>query len=228
METKDKLWYLEHFDILQRMKKDDIMNMEKSMIMRKIGKDTLLHFPEMKGRYVYFLKEGMVKISSQNGGGKELIKYIIRPGYIFGEMSLLENTEDQNDYAVAMEDCVVCFMDVDNLKSMMQMNADLNLRIRKLIGLRIKKIENRLSSMVFKDASTRIFDFLKEFAQEFGHKIGDSYQTKFFITHDDIAKLTATSRQTVATNMNRFREQGLIDYDTRQLKVFNKLQSIGN
>jgi len=228
MEAKDKLWYLEHFDLLQRLKKDDIINMEKAMVMRMIGKNTLLHFPEMKSRYVYFLKEGMVKISSMGPEGKELTKYIIRPGQLFGEMSLLENAEDSNDYAIAMEDCVVCFMEAEQLKSMMQMNADLNMRIRKLIGLRIKKIENRLSSLVFKDAPTRILDFLKEFAREFGVMKEDGIHVKFFLTHDDIAKLTATTRQTVATVMGKLREQGVLDYNTRQLILFNTPRSIGN
>jgi CRP/FNR family transcriptional regulator, cyclic AMP receptor protein len=227
MEARDKLWYLEHFDILQRLKKDDIVNMEKAMVMRKLGKNTLLHFPEMKSKYVYFLKEGMVKISNQNQDGKELIKYIIKPGQIFGEMSLLENTEDSNDYAIAIEDCIVCFMDVEQLKSMMQMNADLNLRIRKLIGLRIKKIENRISSMVFKDAPTRIMDFLHEFAGDFGYQVENGVSVKFFLTHEDIAKLTATTRQTVATVMAKARERGLIDYNTRQLTIFKVPRAIG-
>jgi CRP/FNR family cyclic AMP-dependent transcriptional regulator len=220
MEAKDKLWYLEHFDLLQRLKKDDIINMEKNMVMRTVNKDTMLHFPEMKGRHVYFLKEGMVKISTIDEDGKELLKYIIRPGYIFGEMALLDGNEDENDFAVAMENCVVCFMDVENLKGMMQMNAELNTRIRKLIGLRIKRIENRLSAMVFKDAATRIYDFLNEFAREHGTEEANGYNSKLFLTHDDIAKLTATTRQTVSTTMNKLREQGKISYDQKYLKVF--------
>jgi CRP/FNR family transcriptional regulator, cyclic AMP receptor protein len=220
MDTKDKLWYLEHFDILQRLKKNDIVNMEKAMVMRTIGKNTMLHFPEMKNKYVYFLKEGIVKISSQNEDGQELIKHIIKPGFIFGEMALLENTEDENDYAVTLEDSIVCFMDVENLKAMMQMNTDLNISIRKLIGLRIKKVENRLSSMVFKDAATRIYDFLKEFAQEYGRNEKDGCTAKLFLTHDDIAKLTATTRQTVSTAMNKLRQHGKISYTPKKITVF--------
>lgn len=221
MEVKDKVWYLEQFDILQRLRKDDIMNMEKAMIMRTINKNTMLHFPEMKSRYVYFLKEGIVKIATLDDKGKELTKYLIKPGCIFGEMALLETQESPDDYAIAVEDCIVCFMDVENLKAMMQMNTDLNLRIRKLIGLRIKKIENRLTALVFKDAPARVYDFLKEFATEFGHDSIGNYSAKLFLTHEDIARLTATSRQTVSSVMAKLREEGKIDYDNRTLKVFN-------
>lgn len=220
MESKDKVWYLERFDILQRMKKDDMMNMEKAMQMRKLNKDTILHFPEMKDRYIYFLKEGHIKISSLGPDGREMIKYIIKPGNIFGEMALLENQENAEDYAIAMEECVVCFMDVVTMKGLMEINAELNLRIRKLIGLRIRKVENRLSSLFFKDAPDRIFEFLKEFTEEFGSPVPNGYKAKFFLTHEDISRLTATARQTVSKIMARLREEGKIDYDNRYLLVY--------
>jgi CRP/FNR family transcriptional regulator, cyclic AMP receptor protein len=228
MEAKEKLWYLEQFDLLQKMKKDDIINMEKSMVMRKINKDTLLHFPDMQGRHVYFLKEGTVKIATLNPDGKELIKYLIRPGFIFGELALLESQEHEDDYAVALEDCIICFMDVDKLKQMMQMNEDLNLKIRKLVGIRIKKVESRLSSMFFKTAPERIYDFLLEFAKEFGRHVKDGYEAKLFLKQDDIAKLTAASRQTVATTMNELREKGIIIYKGRYLKVLHQSTQITN
>jgi CRP/FNR family transcriptional regulator, cyclic AMP receptor protein len=119
-----------------------------------------------------------------------------------------------------LDDCVVCFMDVDHLKAMMNANPELNLRIRKIIGWRIKKLENRLYNMVFKDAPTRVHEYLQDFAQEFGIRNGDHYRVNLFLTQDDIAKLTATTRQTVATVMNRLREEGRIQYTQRTLKVF--------
>jgi CRP/FNR family transcriptional regulator, cyclic AMP receptor protein len=202
------------------MKKDDLLYLEKAMMMRRLDKDTILHFPDLKGKHVYFLKEGTVKISTHTADGRELIKYIVRPGHLFGEMVLLDGTENDQDHAVALNDCVVCFMDVDHLKAMMNANPELNLRIRKLIGWRIRKLENRLYNMVFKDAPTRVHQYLQDFAQEFGIRNGDHYRVNLILTQDDIAKLTATTRQTVATVMNRLREEGRIQYNQRTLKVF--------
>lgn len=219
MDTKDKVWYLEHFDLLQKLKKDDIINMEKSMVMRNLSRNTILHFPDMKGRYVYFLKEGVVKIAAIDDNGNEFIKYLIKPGCIFGELSLMENQESEDDYAIAMEDCIVCFMDVETLKSMMQMNNDLNIRIRKFIGLRLKKIENRLTSLVFKDVKTRVYDFLKEFVHDFGKEENGVITAKLFLTHEDIAKLAATTRQTASTVMGKLREEGKINYNQQFISV---------
>lgn len=220
MSDKAKLWYLEHFDVLQKLSKDDLVNMEKAMVMKSLTKDTLLSFPEMRGSYVYFLKTGAVKIASMDDEGREFIKYLVKPGYLFGELALLESSEHPDDYAIAAEDCIVCFMEAEKMKQMMMALPEFNLRVRKMIGLRIKKVENRMRDMIFKDAKTRIKEFLLEFVKEFGNEINGGYKVKNFLTHDDIAKLTATSRQTVTSVLNVLRQQNQIAYNEKELQIF--------
>lgn len=220
MNDKAKLWYLEHFDVLQKLSKDDLVNMEKAMVMKSLSKDTMLSFPEMRNSYVYFLKQGVVKIASIDDEGREMIKYLVKPGYLFGELALLESNEHPDDYAIAAEDCIVCFMEAEKMKQMMLALPEFNLRVRKMIGLRIRKVENRMRDMIFKDAKTRIAEFLIEFVKEFGKEENGGYRVKNFLTHDDIAKLTATSRQTVTSVLNILRQQNLIAYNEKELQVF--------
>jgi CRP/FNR family cyclic AMP-dependent transcriptional regulator len=208
-----KFWYLEKFDFTQKLCKEEKIHLEKAMIMKNVNKDTFLHFPEMKEDYIYFLKEGFVKIVHINESGEEQIKYVLTPGNIFGELSLLDNREDPNDYAVAIDNCVICFMKVTELKAMMEKNNDLAIRINKLVGLRIKRIERKLENLIFKDAKTRIIEFLIELAQEFGKQEGNIVSLRSFLSHEEIAKITTTSRQTVTTVLNELKVKGLISYN---------------
>lgn len=214
-----KYWYLEKFDFTQKLCKEERLHMEKSMVMKRVDKNTMLHFPEMKEKFVYFLKEGLVKIVHYNEDGRETIKYLVSPGNIFGELALLDNDENSNDYAIALNDCCICFMDVDHLNMMMQENQDLSISIRKLIGLRLKKLENRLESLIFKDSQTRIVEFLAELFKEFGKDEGDGLKIKNFLTHDEIAKLTASSRQTVTSVFNNLRSKGIISYSSKYIEL---------
>lgn len=218
MEKLDKFWYLEKFELTQKLKKDEMINMEKTMLMKKIDKNTFLHFPEMKDGHVYFLKEGMVKIVHTHEDGQEQIKYVLTPGNIFGELAMMNNTEDENDFAVAMDDCIICFMKVDDLKMMMEMNKDLSIRINKLIGFRIKRIERKLESLIFKDARTRIIEFLIELANEFGKQEGSKIIIKNFLSHEEIAKITTTSRQTVTSVLNELKNKGALSYNTKKME----------
>ena len=76
--------------------------------------------------------------------------------------------------------------------------------------------------MSFKNKEQRIIALIKELAQEHGHIIaGDPHyrEIRLGLTHADIAKLSATSRQSVCTIMNDLEKQGLIKYNRRSISI---------
>lgn len=214
MSTPSKIWYLEQFNMMKKLRKEDILHMQQSMVMKHFDKDTLLFFPEKKYNHIYFLKKGVVKIVHYLDDGRENVKSIIGPGSLFGELALVSG-ESPEDCAIALEDCVICFIDVPSMQQMMNENDNLKTEIYKIMGLRIKKLERRLEAIIFKDSKTRIIEFLEEFLQEYGQETSGKWQARNFLTHADIAKLTATSRQTVTTVFNDLRNKGFIDYDKK-------------
>ena len=80
-------------------------------------------------------------------------------------------------------------------------------------------MERKIESLVFKDARSRIVEFLHDMAVEKGQKVGFEMMIKNHLTHKDIASLTGTSRQTVTTVMNELREQNLINFDRRRILI---------
>jgi len=218
MNHQSNVWW-EHFDPFRKLTEEELRSIEKSMFMRVLKKGTILRFPEMMNKYVYFLKEGIVKIAATDEEGNEIIKYLVKPGNLFGLMPLLDEQESPSDYAIAQEDSMVYFIDVESLKHWMNVHQDLRTNVYKQIGTRIKKVENRLLSMIFKEARVRINNFVIELAKEFGTIHDDYYTVKNFLTHDDIAKLTATSRQTVNSILNELRDQQLIEYNNEVIRI---------
>ena len=189
------------------------------MLVRVLKKNSILRFPEMQNKYVYLLKEGFVKIAVTNEEGKEVIKYLVKPGDLFGEIALLGMPESNEDYAMALENSVVYFADVEQVKRWMHEYAELRINIYKQLGERIRKAEDRFLSFIFKDAHARISSFLSELASEFGKLTKEGYEIKNFLTHDDIAKLTDTSRQTVSSTLNELRDQNLIEYNNEVIQI---------
>ena len=97
-----------------------------------------------------------VKIGSYSNDGKEIIKAILKPGEIFGEMAIV-GQEKRRDFAQALtNDVRFCAIGVDEMKEILMSNPQLNFEVTKTIGERIQKVERRLESLVFKDARQRI------------------------------------------------------------------------
>jgi CRP-like cAMP-binding protein len=79
-----------------------------------------------------------------------------------------------------------------------------------------------LESLVFKDSRTRIVEFLVDLANRKGERVGFETVVRKFLTHQEIANLTATSRQTVTTVLNDLRSKELIKFDRRRLLIRDK------
>ena len=205
---------------------DELKKIEKMTSMRTIKKGEFIYFPDTPSTSVFFLKKGRVKILSYTDDGKEIIKKILWPGDIFGELGLMDE-EKRSDFSEAMDDNVlICAMDKSDMMKMMGTNDKLNIKVMKLIGLRLRKMERRVMSLVGKSARTRLVEFICELAEERGKKVGDEILVKHHLTHQDIASLNAISRQKTTSILNDLREQNLINFDRNSILVRNlkKLQ----
>ncbi len=219
MSSKSKLWHLENFNLFKGLTKEQFDEMAYKTKMSSATKNQYVYFPEEPSTSIFLLKSGRIKIGTYSEGGKEIIKTILQPGDIFGELSLTDEGK-RTDFAQAMEDDVlICAMSKDYMEKLMSENPKLSMQITKLIGFRLKKMERRLSDLIFKNGRTRIIDFIKELAQERGQKVGTEVLIKHNLTHQDIANLTATSRQTVTTILNELIQSNLIYQERKKLLV---------
>ena len=219
MATETKLWHLENFNLFKTLNAFEKVKMSTKVKHNKMKKNEYIYFPEDPSSSIFFLKKGRVKIGTYSDTGKEIIKAILNPGEVFGELSLV-GEEKRNDFAIALDnDLVVCSLGMKDMEEMIEKNPLIGLKVTKLIGFRLQKIERRLESLIFKDARTRIVDFIRELGHEKGKAIGHEILVKHNLTHLDMANLTATSRQTVTTVLNELKEQNLIHLERNKFLI---------
>ncbi len=218
--TNTKLWYLENFNLFKGMKPDEMKRVEKMTRMQTIQKGQFIYYPETPSSSVFFLKKGRVKIVSYTEDGKEIIKKILWPGDIFGELGLIDGDSKRSDFSQAMDDDVlICAMGKDEMIQMMSMNPKLNLKVMKIIGLRLRRVERRVEALIGKSARTRLIEFIKELAEERGKKVGTEILIKHHLTHQDIASLNAVSRQKTTAILNELRDENLITFDRNSFLI---------
>ena len=86
----------------------------------------------------------------------------------------------------------------------------------------MRKYTERIEELVFKNAEQRVVSFLLSLANENGKQIGDEIFVKPFLKHQDIAELTACSRQTVNSVLTGLREKKVINFDRKKLIIHDK------
>lgn len=219
MADSTNLWYFEDVDLFNILCPHKTVNMQDKHEFSTYKKNQFIYFPDEQAKYIYMIAEGRVKIGHYSEEGKEIVKAILGAGEIFGELALT-GEERRADFAQAMdENTNVCPVSIDEMRGLMADNKELSFKIYKLIGLRIRKLERKIESLVFKDARTRIIEFLKDAAAWKGKKVGFETMIPTKLTHKDIASLTGTSRQTVTTILNELKEANLINFDRRKILI---------
>lgn len=229
MADKTKLWYLENFNLFKDLNEDNMMKLNNISSMKEIEKDQPIYFADEPSKAIFFLKKGRVKIVKYSNAGKENILALINPGEIFGEMAYLEE-EQRTDYAVTIEPSLICAINKNELADFINKNPSLNLKMTKLIGLKLRSYSERIEDLVFKDANQRIISFILRLAEKNGKELGGQIFIKPFLKHQDIGEITASSRQTVNYLLSDLRERGIINFDRKKLIILmpNELKKLSN
>lgn len=217
--SHSKLWFLEQINLLKGLDAVMMQKMAGMITDSKSDKGQYIYFPEDPSRSVFFLKQGRVKLGTYSDDGKEIIKTILYPGEVFGEMAVV-GQEKRKDFAISLDDdVIICTMKVEDLQTMMAMHPGLNMEMTRTIGERLMSVERKMEALIFKDARTRIIDLIKEMALAHGQKVGLETLLKHELTHQDLANLTATSRQTVTITLNELKDQDLVYMERGKLLI---------
>lgn len=220
MPDKSKLWYLENFNLFSSLNKDKMMELNRLISDREIKGAEPIYFANEPSQTIFFLKTGRVKISKYFSDGSEKIIAIINPGEIFGEMAYLDENQ-RTDYAVTVEPSLICAINKNDLSSFIEKNPELNLKLTKILGLKLKSFSERIEDLIFKDANQRIASFILRYAEKNGKIIGNQVFIKPFLKHQNIGELTACSRQTVNYFLTNLRNKKIIDFDRSKLIINN-------
>lgn len=195
-----------------------MMRMCEILEMDNIDKGKVIQLYNEDKKNIFFLKKGTVKIVDTS---TDNVKYIVKKGNIFGELALYTEQSETNEIAVALEDCIVCYIESERMERIMEKHKSLKNGVLKIYGLRIKKLERRLQDLIYKDSATRIKEFVNDYILEFGETQNERVVAKNLLTHKDIAHLTNTSRQTVSNILSTMRKKGIIDYNVQYISIPN-------
>jgi CRP-like cAMP-binding protein len=218
MNNSSALWYFESVNLYQILCPHKVKTMADKHTYNHYKKDQYIYFPEEAATHIYMIVSGHVRIGHYQEDGKEVISAILTTGEIFGELAMA-GEEKRKDFAQAMEATIICPLSITELAELMKENRELSFKILKLIGLRLMKLERKLELLVFKDARTRVIEFLKDAAAWKGKKVGFETMIPTRLTHKDIAALTGTSRQTVTTILNELKDKNLINFDRKKILI---------
>lgn len=216
MDTKFDLSLLETSPLFAVLSPEDRLLLQRNALVSSCGKHQVLYKPGQSANKVYMLLKGGVKIA-MHAEKKDIIKYVVRPGNLFGESCLTGDTL-RRDFAYAMDDQVeVLEFDLNAVLNVMRNNFAFAQALLHFLGERLRYTENQLENVVLKDSKSRILDFLHQMGLEQGKRVGFETLVKHNMTHQDIADLTGTSRQMVTAVLNQLKRSNILHFNRKKI-----------
>lgn len=206
-----KLRYLSEIDIFKDLSPEDMNWMESITTMTTCEKGRVFYTPDESGEVLFLLKRGRVQLYRISPEGKKLVIATLGPGSIFGEMALLGQGM-YNTFAEALEDCTLCVMSRYDLERVLLNKPRVGLRILEALGQRLREAEARLEDIAFKNIPARLASLLLRLYEEHGPTI-EGY------THQDLAEMIGTYRETTTQVLNEFKREGLLSIGRKRLEL---------
>ncbi|MFQ5779482.1 MAG: Crp/Fnr family transcriptional regulator [Nitrospiria bacterium] len=214
--VKSKIWYLKKIRLFEEMTSEEMGELDRVTRMESVKKKTPIFFPGDPSQQVYLLKEGRVKISRVSEDGREVTIALLEPGEIFGVLEILDDSP-RDTLAEALDDSQICIVNKGLFLSMVRKKPEFSFRLTKLIGSRLKQIESRVEDLVFRDVPARLAHLLLELSKDYGTTAPEGIHLEIKITHQEIANLIGSIRETVSAALGDFKREEWVAFEGRQI-----------
>ena len=210
---EQKIGYLKTIDIFQDLSKDDMLKMEKSVTMSTCKAGKVFFRPDDTAQVLFILKKGRVQFYKISPEGKKLIVSTIGPETVFGEMSII-GQELYNTFAEAIDDCVLCVMSKHDVERLIMKSPEVGMRLMQVLSGRLQQSEQQLEMMAFKGITGRLATLLLRLYDDHGSIIKG-------YTHQDLADMIGTYRETATQTLNEFKAVGLIEIGRKRINILD-------
>lgn len=220
MKKDSKLNYLSTIQIFRDLSPMELMEMDRQVTMATCKAGKIFYMPEDSGEVLFLLKKGRVQLYRLSPAGKKLVVATLGPGAIFGEMSLVGQGM-HNTFAESVGECMLCVMSRSDVERLMREKPQVAFRFVEALGERLTETERRLEEIAFKSIPARLASLLIDLSHEKGTDEVYGY------THQDLAEMLGTYRETITQTLNEFKTEGLIEIGRKRI-ILNDIAGLND
>ncbi len=205
-----------YFPFLKGIKDHELKAMSSHLVQQKFLKKEYIYLPYGNNDNVYFIINGNIELGYLDESGRELSIDILGRGELFGAFL---GRNFSGGFARALDNATLAMVGREDFEVFLERHPRFSFRIMKIMGNRINVLETKLQNLVFSDVRTRICKLLCSLYQKAGDK--RSGQIKIPLTHQDIANLVASSRETASLHLSELKKRGTIAYERRRIRILS-------
>ncbi len=218
--------FLKRIDLIKELPEEELNLIINISIYKEYEKGNHVFFQNEPLKYIHFISKGSIKIYKTDTHGKEQIVSILETGDMFPHTGFFSKGF-YPAHAEALSDTILIMIPIDEFERLLIENPTLSVKLFKLMGEKIIDLQNRLEEQILHNTYEKIILLLIRLA----HKYGDEYtkdkvrlHSRF--THQELANMIGTSRETLNRTITQLKKNDQIDIDNEGYLILHvtKLQ----
>lgn len=187
----------------------------------------LLFTPGERAERLYIVKEGRIRLYISSPEGAEITLVFAEEGNIFGEMALTAQRL-REVYAQAVEPSLLLSLGREALEDLILKKPRVGLRLIERLSERVRRLENRLEDLTFKEVPARLASLILQLVEDEGVRTGEGYyEIPTHYTHEQLAAMISANRVSVSRAFASLRESGVVEQRDHLILV-KDLQALGS
>jgi CRP-like cAMP-binding protein len=194
----DDLHFIRPDDFFSSLSQSHRKTLIKIGSKRCFKKDEMIFHAGSAGDEVYILLNGRVKIFELSEEGKEVILWFCFAGELFGTAEVVKRSHREVN-AQAGGSVTVLAIKYREFERFLQQNPLLALKVIELLSYRLRDLSNVLLNLASDDVTSRVVKLLSRLSLRYGKPRDKGIYLDIALTHQEMADMIGTSRQTVTT-----------------------------
>jgi CRP-like cAMP-binding protein len=217
-DPKRTLWYLRKVPLLADIGPEALARMAERVELREARRRDVIYLPGDPGRALFIVHGGRVKVSKVTRDGKSLTLAYHGPAEVFGDSCMIDGGP-RTEMAEAVENALLSEIDRGHFEEVVTAHPALGLAMTRLMIVRRRELENKVEALVFRDVSSKLAELLVKLALEYGVDDARGTLVALKITHQELANLIGSTRETVSLTLSQFKRKRMIATEGRKVII---------
>ena len=209
---------LKNVPLFRELKEDELEALASVALYKNFPKNTVILLAEEEGDTLFIIDKGKVKVTILSEDGRELILDILSKGNFFGEMSLLDG-RPRSATVVAIEDSKLLILRRGDFVRLIESIPRIAAQVMAILASRLRKADQKIEGLALLDVTGRVAGTLQQLAREHGVSVEDGIMIQNRPTHQELANMSATTRETVSRVLKRLEQQGFISTEGKNVII---------
>ena len=204
---------LRRVPLFAHLNDEELARVSQAAREKSYPKNSVILFEDDPGDALFVVVSGQVKVVLIGEDGREVILAMLQDGDFFGEMSLIDD-QPRSAHVIATEEANMLVLRRDDFRAAMDEAPRIAFGLLQALSRRLRRADDKIGGLVLLDVNGRLSKLLLELADD-----NDGVTIARRLTHQQLAQMIGSSRETVSRTLRDLTDRGLIEINRRTMAI---------